>query len=206
MSPTTIFAPASTPAQLIFSLSSLVVAIVIAIFVVDASLLAYAVIRFRRRLDDDRSEPPQVYGSNRVELTWTGIPILIVIVLFLGSARVITSVENDPQANATTVVAVGHQFWWEYRYPSLGGAALTVCSRSTPADAAHESNRPGAGAYGPDDRERSSHQGAGWRLAGNVTCKRADGLRQARRFDIWHIDSDSSAGGPVGSDFSDTDV
>jgi heme/copper-type cytochrome/quinol oxidase subunit 2 len=122
MSPTTIFAPASTPAQLIFSLSSLVIGVVIAIFVVVASLLAYAVIRFRRRLDDDRSEPPQVYGSNRVELAWTVIPILIVIVLFLGSARVITSVENDPQANATTVVAVGHQFWWEYRYPSLGGA------------------------------------------------------------------------------------
>jgi len=120
MSPTTIFAPASTPAQLIFSLSSLVIGVVIAIFVVVASLLAYALIRFRRRPDDDRSEPPQVYGSNRVELAWTVIPILIVVALFLGSARVITSVENDPQANATTIVAVGHQFWWEYRYPSLG--------------------------------------------------------------------------------------
>src|SRR5713101_5621964 len=40
------------------------------------------------------SEPAQVYGSNQVELAWTVIPILIVVVLFLASARVITFVQS----------------------------------------------------------------------------------------------------------------
>jgi cytochrome c oxidase subunit 2 len=121
MSPTTTFAPASTPAAAIFGLSTLVLAITGAIFVCVCALLVYAVVMFKRRPDDDGSEPPQVYGSNQVEIAWTVIPTLIVVALFLASARVITSVQNaDRPANSIQVVAVGHQFWWEYRYPALG--------------------------------------------------------------------------------------
>jgi cytochrome c oxidase subunit 2 len=121
MSPTSIFAPASTPAAAIFGLSTLVIGVTAAIFVCVCALLVYAVIRFKKRPDDDGSEPPQVYGSNQVEIAWTVIPILIVVVLFLASARVITSVQNaDRPSSSIQVVAVGHQFWWEYRYPALG--------------------------------------------------------------------------------------
>jgi cytochrome c oxidase subunit 2 len=121
MSPTTIFAPASTPAAAIFGLSTLVIGVTAVIFVCVWALLAYAVVRFRKRPDDDGSEPAQVYGSNQVEIAWTVIPILIVVVLFLASARVITFVQNAERPPGTIeVVAVGHQFWWEYRYPALG--------------------------------------------------------------------------------------
>jgi cytochrome c oxidase subunit 2 len=121
MSPTTIFAPASTPAAAIFGLSTLVIGVTAVIFVCVSALLVYAVVAFKRRPDDDGSEPAQVYGSNQVEIAWTVIPTLIVVVLFLASARVITSVQNaDRPASSLQVVAVGHQFWWEYRYPALG--------------------------------------------------------------------------------------
>jgi cytochrome c oxidase subunit 2 len=121
MSPTSIFAPASTPAAAIFGLSTLVIGVTAAIFVCVCALLLYAVVTFKKRPDDDGSEPAQVYGSNQVEIAWTVIPILIVVVLFLASARVITSVQNaDWPASSIQVVAVGHQFWWEYRYPALG--------------------------------------------------------------------------------------
>jgi cytochrome c oxidase subunit 2 len=121
MSPTTIFAPASTPAGVIFGLATLVLGVTALIFVCVSALIAYAVVRFRKRPDDDGSEPPQVYGSNQLELAWTVIPILIVVVLFLASARVITFVQNaERPAESIQVVAVGHQFWWEYRYPALG--------------------------------------------------------------------------------------
>jgi cytochrome c oxidase subunit 2 len=120
MSPTSIFAPASTPAQWIFGLSMFVLVTVAAIFVVVFSLLAYAVVRFRHKSGDDRSEPPQIYGSNQVELAWTVIPVLIVIALFLASARVIASIQDAPRPpGAIQVVVTGHQFWWEYRYPDL---------------------------------------------------------------------------------------
>ncbi len=120
LSPTNIFAPASTPADSIFGLSVFVLWVTAAIFAVVFTLLIYSVVKFRRPKSDDGREPPQVYGSNQVEIAWTVIPILIVITLFLVSARVIASVQRAAKpANALEVVVIGHQFWWEYRYPGL---------------------------------------------------------------------------------------
>jgi cytochrome c oxidase subunit 2 len=90
------------------------------IFVIVFSLLAYAVVKFRNRGGDDGSEPPQVYGSDQVELAWTVIPVLIVVTLFMATARVIAGIQKASRpADAVEVVAIGHQFWWEYRYPAL---------------------------------------------------------------------------------------
>jgi cytochrome c oxidase subunit II len=121
LSPTSIFAPASTPAKSIFGLSLFVLAVTGAIFLVVFILLLYSVVKFRKRKNDDGREPPQVYGSNQVELAWTIIPILIVVALFMATARVIAIVQKTaPLDNAIKVIAIGHQFWWEYRYPALG--------------------------------------------------------------------------------------
>src|SRR5712671_5264211 len=121
LSPTNIFAPASTPADSIFELSLFVIAVTAGMFAVVFGLLVYAVVRFRRKADDDGTEPAQVYGSYEVELAWTIIPVLIVVALFLATARVIASVQHPPKPkNALDVVVVGHQYWWEYRYPAFG--------------------------------------------------------------------------------------
>jgi cytochrome c oxidase subunit 2 len=116
-----IFDPRSTPSKSIYHLSYFVLSITGLIFVVVFALLVYAVVRFRKRPGDDGREPAQVYGSTQIELAWTVIPILIVVVLFLATARVIHSIQDAPKPeNAVEVVAVGHQFWWEFRYPQLG--------------------------------------------------------------------------------------
>src|SRR5580658_9097945 len=113
MSPTNIFAPVSTAAASIFGLSRFVLATMAMIFVVVFSLLAYVAIRFRSRSGDDRSEPAQVYGSTQVELAWTVVPVLIVIALFLASARVIASIQNSMRPPGTLeVIVTGHQYWW----------------------------------------------------------------------------------------------
>src|ERR1700731_4576068 len=122
-SPTNIFAPVSTPAKSIFGLSMFVLAVTAAIFVVVFPLLAYSVVKFRKRANDDGREPPQVYGSNQVEIAWTVIPVLVVLTLLAATARVIADVQNAARsANAIEVTAIGHQFWWEFRYPALGVA------------------------------------------------------------------------------------
>jgi cytochrome c oxidase subunit 2 len=116
-----IFSPASTPADAIHHLSLFVLAICGVIFLVVSGLLLYSVLKFRRPADDDNREPAQIYGSNQMELAWTVIPILIVVVLFLATARVIHAVQDARLPPDTTeVTAVGHQFWWEFRYPRLG--------------------------------------------------------------------------------------
>lgn len=121
ISPTNIFAPDSTPARSIYRLSVFELEILGAIFVVVFSLLAYAVIKFRERKHEGDSEPPQVYGSNQMELAWTVLPVLIVVVLFLSTAQVIHRVQDARAPEGTIeVTAVAHQFWWEYRYPQFG--------------------------------------------------------------------------------------
>src|SRR5437867_4528473 len=115
------FAPVSTPAFAIRELSILVFAIVVAIFVVVAGLTVYAIIRYRRRPGDDGREPPQVYGSTQIELAWTAVPFLIVIVPFLTTARYIFAIErHTAPPDALEITVVGNQWWWEIRYPALG--------------------------------------------------------------------------------------
>jgi len=121
LSSTNIFAPASTPAKTIFGLSVFVLAVTGVIFVVVFTLLAYSVVKFRGKAADIGREPPQVYGSTQIELAWTVIPVLIVAVLFLATARVIHAIQDAPKpAAALDVTVIGHQFWWEFRYPKLG--------------------------------------------------------------------------------------
>jgi cytochrome c oxidase subunit II len=118
---TNIFAPASTPAKSIADLSVFVLVVTGIIFVVVFGLLAYSVVKFRSRAKDAGREPAQVYGSTQIELAWTIIPILIVVVLFLATARVIHAIEDAPEpVGALQVTAIGHQYWWEFRYPKLG--------------------------------------------------------------------------------------
>ena len=118
---TNIFSPASTPAKSIVDLSVFVLVITGIIFVVVCTLLVYSIAKFRERAVDAGREPPQVYGSTQIELAWTIIPILIVVVLFLATARVIHAIEDVPvSVGGLEVTAIGHQYWWEFRYPKLG--------------------------------------------------------------------------------------
>jgi heme/copper-type cytochrome/quinol oxidase subunit 2 len=102
-SPTNIFAPASTPAKMVGHLSVFVLAITGIIFVVVFTLLAYSVIKFCARDWDANREPAQVYGSTQIELAWTIIPILIIVVLFSATARVLHAVQDALQPTGAVV-------------------------------------------------------------------------------------------------------
>jgi cytochrome c oxidase subunit 2 len=115
------FAPVSTPAFEIRELAVFVIGVTAVIFVVVAGFTVFSIVRFRRRGDEPELEPPQVYGSPRIELAWTVVPFLIVVVLFLVTARYIWSIERRPQEpGSLEITVVGHQWWWEVRYPKLG--------------------------------------------------------------------------------------
>jgi len=98
-----------------------VLAITGTIFIVVATLLIYTLVKFRATAAKANTEPAQVYGSTQIELAWTIIPALIVVVLTVATARVIHAIQDAPKPpGALEVVVIGHQFWWEYRYPTLG--------------------------------------------------------------------------------------
>lgn len=115
-----IFKPQATPAESVYHLSLLVLTVCAAIFLVVAGMLTFTIVRFRRKKDDGH-EPAQVYGSNHIEIAWTVIPILIVFVLTMATARVVVAIQNKPAPkDALQVTVIGHQWWWEFRYPDLG--------------------------------------------------------------------------------------
>src|SRR6202049_4371942 len=115
-----IFDPQATPAESVYHLSLLVMAVCAAIFFVVAGLLTFTIVRSRRK-GNDGHEPAQVYGSNKIEIAWTVIPVLIVLVLTMATARAVVEVQNKRMpADALKVNVLGRQWWWGIRYPELG--------------------------------------------------------------------------------------
>lgn len=112
--------PASAQAHEIYGLSLFVLLVTGTIFAVVGGLLVFIVIRYRAGKGETQEEPAQIYGSVQVELAWTVIPVLIVVVLFLTTARIIFAIQDAPEpSSAINVTVIGHQFWWEFRYPKL---------------------------------------------------------------------------------------
>jgi cytochrome c oxidase subunit 2 len=113
------FDPVSPPGDTIRGLFILVLAVTGVIFLLVEGMLLYCIIRFRQRPGDQASLPPQLYGSKPVEVAWTVAPLLIVFVLFLVVFRTMAQIApTKPPEGSLKVVVVGHQWWWEYRYPA----------------------------------------------------------------------------------------
>jgi cytochrome c oxidase subunit 2 len=121
LSSTTLFHPSAAPADAILDYGFFVMAIVAAIGLLVGGLIFYTVVRFRQRPGDDLREPPQIYGSNQLELAWTLVPVLIVVILGLVTARNIWDLQAPAQRDGALRIGVtGHQWWWEFDYPAQG--------------------------------------------------------------------------------------
>jgi len=114
------------------------------IFVIVGGIIVYGLMRFRWR--EGEPDPHQLAGNHTVEIVWTAIPCLIVVVLFALTARTM-NLADPPPAPEPDLVVTGHQWWWEARYPKSGvvvanefhipvGQAISVRLEST--DVLHE--------------------------------------------------------------------
>jgi cytochrome c oxidase subunit 2 len=88
------------------------------ILVVVWGALAYIVVRFRAR--PDSPEPRQIHGHLGLELAWTIAPALIVVAIAIPTIQAVFSTQRGDPENALVVDVVGHQYWWEFRYPDTG--------------------------------------------------------------------------------------
>jgi cytochrome c oxidase subunit 2 len=94
----------------------------IVFIVVEAGLL-WAIYRYRGKPDD--AEPKQVHGSTIMEITWTIIPALVLAVVAVPTVKTIFDTAKVPATSPDgqaplKVEVIGHQWWWEFRYPELG--------------------------------------------------------------------------------------
>jgi cytochrome c oxidase subunit 2 len=84
------------------------------VFLVVAGLIFYCVVRFRA---DGVRVPSQIAGHARLEIAWTIVPILILGGLLVLSVRAMAA-SDPPVDREPDITIVGHQWWWEARYPS----------------------------------------------------------------------------------------
>ena len=84
------------------------------------SVLAYVVVKFRE--NPDRPHPRQIHGHLGMEIALTIAPALIVVAIAIPTIRAVfrTQTPHADDEGALVVEVVGHQYWWEFRYPELG--------------------------------------------------------------------------------------
>jgi cytochrome c oxidase subunit 2 len=88
-----------------------------AVFIFVEGILVLTLIRFRRR--PNQPEPEHVHGNTALEITWTVIPLLILVVIAIPTVRTIFKTQATARADALQVEVIGHQWWWEFRYPQF---------------------------------------------------------------------------------------
>jgi cytochrome c oxidase subunit II len=107
---------------------SVVLAIAAVVFLVVAAGVVWTVARYRSRgVPATAAEPAQVYGSRKLEILWTVIPIAIVTGLFIVTIRAMVLIDAPQDSTQPPdLVITGHQWWWEARYPNGVVAAWDI--------------------------------------------------------------------------------
>jgi cytochrome c oxidase subunit II len=88
------------------------------------ALLIYVMVRFRASANP---VPSRTSHHTVIEVLWTVVPVLILVVIAVPSFRLLYAVERIPAAGLT-IKAIGHQWYWTYEYPDhkFGFDALLV--------------------------------------------------------------------------------
>lgn len=95
----------------------LIVWLAAGVFITVESLLLYVAFRFRAR--PGQPPPARVHGNTLLEVSWTLAPAIILILVAVPTIRTILRTERE-EPGALEVTVVGHQWWWEFRYPASG--------------------------------------------------------------------------------------
>ena len=117
--PQTTTAPVTDTASRVQGLYVLLFWAAMAVFVLVEGLLLFTVFRFRAK-KGQTGIPDQVHGNTRLEILWTIVPVVILVVIAIPTYVTIAKNSADASPDALEVKVVGHQWWWEYQYPKLG--------------------------------------------------------------------------------------
>jgi len=112
--------PESDSARIIQEVYALVTWIDVGIFIVVAGLMLIAMIRYREGARKNVDIPKQVHGNTLVEIIWTAVPAVLLIFMAVPTWQGIFRAAAPPRSEGLRVEAIGHQWWWEFRYPDLG--------------------------------------------------------------------------------------
>jgi cytochrome c oxidase subunit 2 len=112
----------------IYSLHMLMFWWCVGIAIVVFGFMIYSMVHFRK----SKGAVADVHflHSNRIELIWTLVPVLILISMAVPAARVLIQTE-DPIATDLTIRVTGYQWKWGYEYADTGVTVLSTLSRDS---------------------------------------------------------------------------
>jgi cytochrome c oxidase subunit 2 len=91
------------------------------IFVLVEGALVVFVVRFRSRGRARSIDGPDIHGSTKLETAWTILPVVLLAIIatfvFVNLPGYVHPAKAE-QANALRIEVIGHQFYWEFRYPN----------------------------------------------------------------------------------------
>jgi len=105
---------ASSVARQVDLLYYFLTAVTLFFTVVIFSLVFYFAIRYRRRSPDERPRP--IFGSLRLEIFWSGVPLIVSMVMFFWGAYLFYQIRVPPK-DATQLFVVGKQWMWKIQHP-----------------------------------------------------------------------------------------
>ena len=116
------------------SLFFVLLGIGVAVFIIVEAMILWVVFRYRRKSDDEF--PTQVAHNNLAEVLWTGIPLVIVVALFIGSLIVLEDIQSaaEPGEEVAEIDVQGRQWAWAFNYAVPLGATLSETLSEDPAD------------------------------------------------------------------------
>lgn len=97
-------------------------------------VLAFVLIRYRHR--PGGPEPRKTRGHLALEIGWTAGAAIIVVFISIPTIQTVFRTQRGPTGDALVVEVVGHQWWWEMRYPEQD--VVTANELHLPVDRAVE--------------------------------------------------------------------
>jgi cytochrome c oxidase subunit 2 len=118
-----VLSPASPQAEALAHLFVVTLLICAVVFLIVAVLVALCIVKFRGKSGD--AEPAQLAGNEKLEISWTLLSGLILVGLFVLTVHAMRL--SDPAADRPPdLIVIGHQWWWEARYPDGTVAANEI--------------------------------------------------------------------------------
>jgi cytochrome c oxidase subunit 2 len=122
--------PVTEDGQDVFNLYLIVLALAAIVFIGVEGFILYAIFRYRRQPGDDVL-PEQHHGNNTIEVIWTIIPSVIVLILFIFSVITLGEMEGGSEDAGVTIEVDGFQWQWTFTYPEGGSTTGAIGSPPT---------------------------------------------------------------------------